>query len=130
MQLPAPARCCHVLVRTRLTNVFAVLNTSVHLCVHPCSDDQALCLATTAWFHLVVQLIVPLLYNVWRWQPVRSSSDTARDPSCSGLGGVLRWAAAASDRALHLALGGTAGWPVRLAVAYYILANAWLICRV
>ena len=107
--------------------MIAVLNTSVHLCF---PDDQALCLATTAWFHLVVQLIVPLLYNVWRWQPVCSSSDTARDPSCSGLGGVLRRAAAASDRALHFALGGSAGWPVRLAVAYYILANAWLICRV
>ena len=38
--------------------------------------------------------------------------------------------AAAGTRTLHRVLGGGAGSAVRLAVAYSVVANAWLICRV
>ncbi len=97
------------------------------------ADDHALCMATTGWFHILIQLLAPLFYNVWLWRPLPRSSTAATDglqASCSGVLGLVQRGAAACDRTLHRALGGGASWPVRLAVAYYVLANAWLICRV
>lgn len=101
-------------------------------CLPDPADERARCLATTSWFHITVQLIGPLLYNVWLWRPPPPTPQEPAVPgSCSGLVWSLRRAVGACDRGLHHVLcGGAPHGAVRVAVAYYILANAWLLCRV
>ena len=98
------------------------------------ADPHALCVATAAWLHLTVQLILPTLFQAWLWTPPALSPPPPPPPPATSRARrawrQLRRAAEAGDRGVHLALGGAAGPLVRAAVAYYLLANCWMLAKV
>lgn len=104
------------------------------ICTPPlsCADDHAVCLATTAWLHIAVGLIAPVLYNLWVWRP-----PPQRQPPPAGatrLDRLLQWlsrAVATCDLSLHSDIGGSAeqALPLCAVVVYYALAASWLLIR-
>lgn len=105
---------------------------------HPAAEDShALCLATAAWWHATVGLIIPVIIQAWLWRPLpreREEQQRASVPDDSGARGGL-WrrlsnGVDAANRGLHLAFGGTDGVPFpRPVLAYYLLANCWLLTK-
>ena len=92
----------------------------------------ALCAATVTWLHVTVMFVLPVLFNVWMWQPHMQETEAAGAAApCGTLRRLLVVACGAADRGMHRLLGGAARSPLtRAAVAYYILANAWLLCSI
>lgn len=86
------------------------------------------CRAALAYLHLVVCLAVPLFYSVHTWRP-ELACRSGFGAGGSGSGSLSARAGAAADRIVHRLLGGGCGVLVGAAVAYYVLANAWLLCR-
>jgi hypothetical protein len=68
--------------------------------------------------------------SVWWWQqPEEEQADSSRMAQ-QKLSRLFKHVAAVCDRGLHRILGSGCGACVRAAVAWYVLCNCWLLCKV
>lgn len=88
------------------------------------------CRPTVAFLHLLVGFAIPLLHSVYTWRPELAQSSAQVGQGSSSLRSLAARASLLANTSVYRLLAGGSGPLVRIAALYYVLGNAWLLCRV